>query len=76
MIDLSRLNVEESMCGESRGQNHVTLSGGEALMHSNLCAFCEVMKTAGMKISLLSTGLTLEDHAEPVLKYFNEVIKT
>src|SRR3954469_13254189 len=37
----------------------VALSGGEALMHSNLWRFCELLHSANIKISLLSTGLTI-----------------
>lgn len=76
--DKSEISVEELKRHvndfKRLGVCHVTLSGGEALMHSNLWAFCEVMKATGMKISLLSTGLTLEHHAGPVLKYFDDVI--
>src|SRR5262245_34701862 len=41
------------------GVRQVALSGGEALMHSNLWKFCELLKSVGVKISLLSTGITL-----------------
>src|SRR5687767_566258 len=39
------------------GVKQVALSGGEALMHSNLWTFCELLKSSGVKISLLSTGI-------------------
>src|SRR5690349_5167839 len=42
---------------------HVALSGGEALMHTNLWRFCEVLKDAGIRIALLSTGVSLRAHA-------------
>lgn len=53
---------------------HVALSGGEALMHANLWRFCEVLKNAGIRIALLSTGISLKAHAEDVLKWCDEVI--
>lgn len=56
------------------GVKYVALSGGEALMHSNLWKFCEVLKSIGVKISLLSTGLTLKTNAENILKHVDEVI--
>jgi MoaA/NifB/PqqE/SkfB family radical SAM enzyme len=56
------------------GVKYVALSGGEALMHSNLWAFCDQLKSIGVKISLLSTGVTLKAHAENVLKHVDEVI--
>src|SRR6187549_943351 len=56
------------------GVKYVALSGGEALMHSNLWLFCDQLKSIGVKISLLSTGVTLKAHAENVLKHVDEVI--
>ncbi|MBS1543051.1 MAG: radical SAM protein [Bacteroidetes bacterium] len=56
------------------GVKHVTLSGGEALMHSNLWSLCQLLKKAGMRMSLLSTGLTLERHVQEINDYFDEVI--
>lgn len=56
------------------GITHVTLSGGEALMHSNLWSLCDLLKRADMRITLLSTGLTLERHAKEIGHYIDEVI--
>jgi MoaA/NifB/PqqE/SkfB family radical SAM enzyme len=52
----------------------VALSGGEALMHSNLWRFCELLRSAGIKISLLSTGLTLKQHAANIVTHCDDVI--
>jgi MoaA/NifB/PqqE/SkfB family radical SAM enzyme len=43
-------------------------------MHSNLWAFCESLRKIGIKISLLSTGLTLKNHAADVVRYCDDVI--
>ncbi len=56
------------------GVKRVALSGGEALMHGNLWRLCELLHSIGAKISLLSTGLTLEAHAEKVLQHCDDVI--
>jgi len=56
------------------GVKYVALSGGEALMHSNLWRLCEMMRAEGIHISLLSTGMTLAQHAADVVKHVNEVI--
>ena len=56
------------------GVTRVTLSGGEALMHSNLWRFCEILKTGNVKISLLSTGITLKNHASAVVNHCDDVI--
>ncbi len=56
------------------GVKQVALSGGEALMHSNLWNFCSQLKSIGIKISLLSTGITLKAHADKVLQFTDDVV--
>ncbi|MBI1768803.1 MAG: radical SAM protein [Bacteroidetes bacterium] len=56
------------------GVKQVALSGGEALMHSNLWALCTQLKSIGIKISLLSTGLTLKAHARDVIAHCDDAI--
>ncbi|RAW02753.1 radical SAM protein [Pseudochryseolinea flava] len=55
------------------GVKHVAFSGGEALMHDNLWKLCEQLKTIGVKITLLSTGITLKNHAKEVVHWCDEV---
>ncbi len=50
------------------------LSGGEALMHSNLWTLCELLKELGLKITLLSTGLLLKSHAANIVRWCDDVI--
>lgn len=52
----------------------VVLSGGEALMHSNLWTLCELLEELGVKITLLSTGLLLERWVSDVVRWCDEVI--
>lgn len=52
----------------------VALSGGEALMHSNLWKFCDLLHSIGIKISLLSTGVTLAHHAKNIVTHCDDVI--
>jgi Fe-coproporphyrin III synthase len=52
----------------------VVLSGGEALMHSNLWALCALLKELDIKITLLSTGLLLARHATDIVRWCDEVI--
>lgn len=54
--------------------SRVALSGGEALMHSDLWKLCEQLNSIGAKISLLSTGLTLKANAKDVIKYCDDII--
>ena len=56
------------------GTTHVVLSGGEALLHSNLWALCDLLRETGVsRITLLSTGLLLERHAADVHAHCDEV---
>jgi len=52
----------------------VVLSGGEALMHSNLWLLCELLKDLSVQITLLSTGLLLKTHADNIVRWCDEVI--
>lgn len=56
------------------GVSHVLLSGGEALMHSNLWSLCQGLKSISAKITLLSTGLLLAREAENIRDWIDEVI--
>jgi MoaA/NifB/PqqE/SkfB family radical SAM enzyme len=56
------------------GVREVVFSGGEALMHTNLWRFCDVLREASIKITLLSTGLLLEKNAREITRYFRDVI--
>jgi len=63
LTDLKRMHVQR-----------VVLSGGEALMHSNLWLLCELLREFAGSITLLSTGLLLATHADNVVKWCDEVI--
>ncbi|HEX8061470.1 MAG TPA: radical SAM protein [Cyclobacteriaceae bacterium] len=52
----------------------VVLSGGEALMHSNLFVLCDLLRQRKIKVTLLSTGLLLRKFAKEVLESTDEVI--
>lgn len=52
----------------------VVMSGGEALLNKNFFRFCEILKQKDLKITLLSTGLTLDRHAENIIRYVDDVI--
>ena len=57
------------------GVSWVVLSGGEALMHPNLWALCAALKKAApLKITLLSSGLLLAQHAADIVLWCDEVI--
>jgi MoaA/NifB/PqqE/SkfB family radical SAM enzyme len=52
----------------------VVMTGGEALLHPNFFSFCKILKSNGIKVHLLSTGLTLKQHAEDIVANVDEVI--
>ena len=56
------------------GTRHVAMSGGEALLNTNFFLLCAILKKKKIKITLLSTGLTLKKHAEKLLTWVDEVI--
>jgi Fe-coproporphyrin III synthase len=56
------------------GTRQVVMSGGEALLNPAFFRLCELLQKEKIKISLLSTGLTLKKNADLVLQYVNDII--
>ncbi len=52
----------------------VVMSGGEALMNTNLFRLCDLLRAEGMKVTILSTGLLLVRYAQEVVTRTDEVI--
>ena len=50
------------------------MSGGEALLNPNFFALCKILRNAHIKVSLLTTGLTLKHHAEQLVQWVNDII--
>jgi MoaA/NifB/PqqE/SkfB family radical SAM enzyme len=50
------------------------MSGGEALLNPNFFRFCEILQKQNIKVSLLSTGLTLKKNAEQLVQWVNDII--
>lgn len=59
---------------EKLGVEWVVLSGGEALMHAELFDICKLLRTRGIRITLLSTGLLLARYAALICSQINDVI--
>lgn len=47
---------------------HVVLTGGEPLMHTHLWDLCKLLRSSGLVITLLSTGITLYRFADRVVE--------
>lgn len=56
------------------GTQWVVMSGGEALMNPNLFRLCDLLRAAGIKITILSTGLLLTRYAAQIVAQTDEVI--
>ena len=56
------------------GVREVVLSGGEALLHSNLWRMCALLKSQNIKITLLSTGLLIKKFASEIVTHIDHVI--
>jgi MoaA/NifB/PqqE/SkfB family radical SAM enzyme len=52
----------------------VVMSGGEALLNPHFFRFCEILKSLKIKITLLSTGLTIQKHADMLVKWVDDII--
>jgi Fe-coproporphyrin III synthase len=56
------------------GTRQVVMSGGEASLHPHFFRFCEILRKSKIKISLLSTGLTMRKNADQLLRWVNDII--
>jgi MoaA/NifB/PqqE/SkfB family radical SAM enzyme len=56
------------------GTREVLMSGGEALLNPNFFTFCEILLTENIRITLLSTGLSLKRHAARLLGSVDNII--
>jgi Fe-coproporphyrin III synthase len=59
---------------QTLGVESVALTGGEPLMHSQLPELCSILKGAGVRITVLTTGLLLPRLAETLVRLSDEVI--
>jgi len=58
----------------SLGVQWVIFSGGEPLMHSDLFSLCRLLRGAGIRLTVLSTGITLAHQAKNLVENVDEVI--
>jgi MoaA/NifB/PqqE/SkfB family radical SAM enzyme len=52
----------------------VMLTGGEPLLHRNLWALCRQLQAIGIDITLVTTGLLIEQHAGDIASAVNTVV--
>lgn len=56
------------------GVARVVLSGGEPLMHSHLWDLCQEVQSAGLGITVITTGLLLKRSAAWLVRYCDDVV--
>ncbi|HVV04889.1 MAG TPA: radical SAM protein [Puia sp.] len=72
---LTEADIEGLLASLRRlGTQQVLMSGGEALLNKNFFQFCEMLNREGIRITVLSTGLTLARHADMLVRCVGDVI--
>jgi Fe-coproporphyrin III synthase len=56
------------------GTKQVVMSGGEAILHPNFFNFCEILQRENIKVTLLTSGLTIGKNAEKLSQFVNNII--
>jgi MoaA/NifB/PqqE/SkfB family radical SAM enzyme len=56
------------------GTQEVLMSGGEALLNPNFFKLCEILKKERIKITLLSTGLSVKKNADELMRLVDNLI--
>ncbi len=59
---------------EGMGVEWAVFAGGEPLMHSDLFRLCRILRKRGIRVTILSTGLLIERHAEAIVANVDDVI--
>ncbi len=52
----------------------IVLSGGEPLMHSDLFRLTALIRSSGIRVTILTTGLLLQDHAGQIVDSVDDVV--
>jgi MoaA/NifB/PqqE/SkfB family radical SAM enzyme len=72
---LTKNDIRELLVSlKSLSTQQVVMSGGEALLNPNFFRFCEILQKQNIKVTLLSTGLTLKKNAKQLVQWVNDII--
>jgi MoaA/NifB/PqqE/SkfB family radical SAM enzyme len=52
----------------------VMLTGGEPLLHQNLWRLCSRLRDAGVGVTLVTTGLLVDRHADAIAEHIDELV--
>src|ERR1700754_3104895 len=56
------------------GTRQVLMAGGEAFLNTNFFVLCRILKSVGIKVTLLTTGLSIKNNAEQILTWVDDLI--
>ena len=59
---------------QSLGVEWIVLTGGEPLMHSDLYGLCEMVRSRGIRITVLTSGLLIERNARRLAESVDDLI--
>ena len=72
---LSEKDIESLLSSLRKfGVQEVVMSGGEALLNPNFFRFCEILQKEKIKVTLLSTGLTLKKNTDQLFQFVDNII--
>jgi MoaA/NifB/PqqE/SkfB family radical SAM enzyme len=72
---LTEADISELLTSlKNLGTRHVVMSGGEALLNPNFFKLCSILKSLNIKITLLTTGLTIKKNAPLILQWVDDLI--
>jgi MoaA/NifB/PqqE/SkfB family radical SAM enzyme len=85
MCDIWRANAQSREIGVAELARHVDairrlhvqrvmLTGGEPLLHRNLWALCELLRAESIRITLVTTGLLISQHAHDVATRIDDLV--
>jgi MoaA/NifB/PqqE/SkfB family radical SAM enzyme len=73
--DISAADLERHIAAiRALNVQRVMLTGGEPLLHRNLWALCRLLETLGIPITLVTTGLLIENHAADIAGAVDTVV--
>jgi MoaA/NifB/PqqE/SkfB family radical SAM enzyme len=56
------------------GTQQMVMSGGEALLNTNFFKLCQILKKQNIKVSLLTTGLSIKQNTDELLKWVDDIV--
>ena len=85
MCDIWKANADKREIGLDELERHidairrlhvqrVMLTGGEPLLHRNLWVLCDRLRREGIRVTLVTTGLLVEPHADSIARAIDDLV--